>query len=96
MWEVDMFVWVVANVRARGQTVQQNLGEQTQKKTRWLMNVKYLKEIEKDIKDIWEEFSSEAPFFAKIRKVIRFYRQYCLHKTKESKKKETELMKSWS
>jgi hypothetical protein len=56
------------------------------------MNIRYLEEMKEEVKRIWLALDSNRfSFFAKIRRVIKFYKEYCIKKASEFKAKEAQL-----
>jgi hypothetical protein len=59
------------------------------------MNTRLSREVKERIHKIWKAQSKGVTFFTKLRKTIRFYREFC--KVKPAKFcKEYELNKTWS
>jgi hypothetical protein len=72
--------------------LQLQLGDSPRNKGTWKMNVKYLDETKDEVTRMWRFLpSSNFSFFAKIRKVMRFYRSFCIQKAMEFKTRESML-----
>jgi hypothetical protein len=59
--------------------------------SRWKMNSAYLKESKKDLQQVWKSRPPQAPFFSKIRAVIRYYKILCRDKAKGFREQEEKL-----
>jgi hypothetical protein len=49
------------------------------------MNIKYFEEVAEKMKELWESSPLEATFFAKMKKVVKWYKGFCLVRAKEFK-----------
>ena len=58
------------------------------RKNRWHMNLMWVDEIALHMERIWQEFSTKASFFRKIRFVTKFYKQYCKKEKENFRTKE--------
>jgi hypothetical protein len=68
------------------------LGAAHRKKGAWKMYIRYLEETKEEFKRIWLALDSNRFFFfAKIRRVIKFYKEYYIKKASEFKAKEAQL-----
>ena len=72
-------------------TLTVKLGDCSEKRSRWVMNSKYMKETSAEVEKLWREVPRDASFFSKIRKVVRYYRIFCKTKANELRKSESEL-----
>jgi hypothetical protein len=49
------------------------------------MKIKYFDEVVEKMKELWESFPLEATFFAKMKKVVKWYKGFFLVRAKEFK-----------
>lgn len=54
------------------------------------MSTVYLKEDKTQARELWQSLPLQAPFFHKLRKLIRFYKEYCKKKAVAFRAKEEE------
>jgi len=62
-----------------------------QRTSMWKMNTRFFEEVKKKIHKIWKAQSEGATFFIKLRKAIRFYREFCKVKATKFYKEDYEL-----
>jgi hypothetical protein len=69
------------------------LSNQEQRRSPYVMSALYLKDpaVKERIKQIWIA-NARLPFFSKIRRVVKFYRQHCIQKSND-RKREEELLR---
>lgn len=55
------------------------------------MSSQYFDATNNGICDTWASSPTDAPFFQKLKRVIRFYRRYCIQRAKAIRKEEDNL-----
>lgn len=62
---------------------------ETRRSSIYVMNVSYLKDetVQRKIKHIWAS-NTQLPFYGKIKKCVRFYKEFCVQKAKENRAEE--------
>ena len=59
----------------------------------WKAHTRFLQEAKNPIKALWVASPPQTPFFTKLRKIIRSFKQFCLAKAAETTLEETRLRK---
>lgn len=60
----------------------------------WKVNARFLQEAKEHVKALWEVSSSQMLFFTKLRKVVKYYKQFCIAKAIEARLEESRLRRS--
>jgi hypothetical protein len=67
------------------------LEDRPRKASKWKMNCAFFEEACPEITKIWREQLAEAPFFSKLRVVIRYYKHLCKRRAAETRVDEEAL-----
>lgn len=56
------------------------------------MSTFYLKELKPRLQTLWATLPLDKPFFSKLRKIVRFYREHCKHRAELRRREEEEAI----
>lgn len=60
----------------------------------WNVNAKFIQVIKEHVKALWEAFTPQMLFFIELRKVVKYYKQFCIAKAVEARLEESRLKRS--
>jgi hypothetical protein len=65
--------------------------EEERRGVSYKMNNRYFEKIIAKIKEVWDQSPHGAVFLTKMKRVMRWYNNFCIKKAKEFKQKEEQL-----
>lgn len=60
----------------------------------WNVNARFTQEIKEHVKALWETFTPQMLSSTKLRKVVKYYEQFCIAKVVEARLEESRLRRS--